>query len=135
MKTGRRFALNLLAPAPLAASILTLISFAERPSWQSLAFVLYATPFAYVFALLPSVAHALWLQNRYRAGVSPRSARAVGFSTLTGTIAGLTIALFFMLTSGGNRGDSLMFIPLGAATGALNGLLQFLIRETPAAPR
>lgn len=134
MKTGRRFALNLLAPAPLAAGILTLIFFAENPSWQSLAFVLYATPFAYVFALLPSVAHALWLHNRYRAGVPPRSARAIGFSSLTGTIAGLGIGLFFMLSSGGIAGGLLLMIPLGTATGALNGALQFLIREQPVSP-
>lgn len=135
MKNGRRFTLNLLAPSPLAASILTVFFFAENPSWQSLAFVLYATPFAYVFALLPSAAHAVWLDRRYRAGVAPRSASAIGYSSLTGTIAGLIIGLFFMITSGGDHGGLLMFIPLGAATGALNGLLQFLIRETPAAPR
>jgi hypothetical protein len=135
MKTGRRFALNLLAPAPLAASILTLFFIAENPSWQSLAFVLYATPVAYVFALLPSLAHALWLQNRYRAGMVPRSARAVGYSSLTGTIAGLSIGLFFMLTSGGDAGGGLlMMIPLGTATGALNGMLQFLIREQAVSP-
>lgn len=85
-----------------------------------------------MFALLPSVAHALWLQNRYRAGVAPRSALAIGYSILTGTIAGLTIGLFFMVTSGGDAGGLLMMIPLGAATGALNGVLQFLIREQPA---
>lgn len=129
MKLKRRFALNLLAPAPLAASLLTLVFFLENPSWESLAFVIYATLFAYVFAILPSVAHALWMRSRYLAGLAPRSARAVAWSTMSGTLAGLAIGLFFVVVTEGDPGGLMMFVPLGTATGAFNGLLHFLIRE------
>ncbi len=129
MKLRLRFVLNLLAPAPLAATLLALLMLAENPSWEALGFALYATLFAYVFAILPSLAHALWLQRRYATGLAPRSARAVGLSTLSGTAAGLAIGLFFVIVSHGDPGGLLMFVPLGAAVGALNGLLQFIIRE------
>ncbi len=129
MKLKRRFVLNLLAPAPLAATVLTLFFLAENPSWESLAFVAYATLFAYVFAILPSLAHALWLQRLYSAGLSPRSVRAVGFSTLSGTLAGLAIGLFFAAMTKGDPGGLMMFIPLGTVTGVLNGFLHFLVRE------
>lgn len=129
MKLKRRFALNLLAPAPLAALSLTIVFFAKEPSWPALGFLAYATLFAYVFAILPSLVHALVLDACYRAGLAPRSLRAVLFSTFTGAIAGLAIGLFFAATSGGDPGGLLMFIPLGAATGTLNGLLQFLVRD------
>lgn len=129
MKLGRRFALNLLAPSPLAATLLAFFSYTERPSWSSLGFALIVIPFAYGFAILPSLAHALWLHRRYATGLAPRSAHATGLSTLSGTAAGLAIGLYFFVVSHGDPGGLLMFIPLGAATGTLNGLLQFLVRD------
>lgn len=129
MKLRRRFALNLLAPAPLAVLILTGVYLVKEPSWQLLGFAAYATLFAYVFAILPSLVHALVLDAGYKASLRPRSLRALLLSTFNGSVAGLAIGLFFTMLSHGDPGGLLMFIPLGAATGALNGLLQFLIRE------
>ena len=137
MKLKRRFLLNLLGPAPIAAALLIFTfavlengRFVEAVRWLPI-YVL----FGYLYAILPSAAHAWWLHRRYRAGLSPRSQRAVGLSAASGFCAGLAIALLFAVPNIGNIGSALLFIPLGAATGALNGLLQFLIRETPAAPR
>lgn len=137
MKLKRRFILNLLGPAPIAAALLvfTFASFENDRFVEAVRWLPFYVLFGYLYAILPSAAHAWWLHRRYRAGLNPRSRRAVGLSAASGLCAGLVITLFFAVPNNGNVGSALLFIPLGAATGALNGLLQFLIRETPAAPR
>lgn len=129
MKLGLRFALNLLAPTPIAATILlSTASLLEKgESTGALSWFPIYVLFGYLYAILPSLAHAWWLHRRYRAGLDPRSRRSVTLSTASGLCAGLIIGCMF-----GSLGGLLMFIALGAATGALNGLLHFLIRAKPA---
>lgn len=126
MKLRRRFALNLLAPSPLAATLLicTFSILEKRPLTEALRWLPIFILFGYIYAILPSLAHAWWLHRNYHRGLDPRSCRAIGFSSASGFCAGFVIGLIT-----GNAGAVLMFILLGATTGAINGLLQFLIRE------
>lgn len=130
MKHAGRFILNILTPTPLAA-LLLVVFFAVQKNTPPLsklpAAFLGLTLMGYIFAILPSLAHAWWLHRRYRAGLDPRSLRAAGISTVSGALAGLAIGLVFAFDHHDPSGPLRMFVPLGAAAGALNGLLHFLI--------
>ncbi len=131
MKLVLRFVLNLLSPAPIAATLLlTAAAILENGHFtESLRWLPIYVFFGYLYALLPSAAHAWWLHRRYRAGLDPRSGRAIALSTVSGFCAGLAVGLFLAAMANGNPGGLLIFVPLGAATGALNGLLHRLVQH------
>lgn len=133
MKHKIRFAINLLAPAPIASVLffggITLVALIHgEASTNDLQWFVAVIIAAYLFAGAPSLAHAWWLHRRYKRGVQPRSAHALRLSTISGLAAGCAIGGVFAI-GGKTPAFFFIFAALGAATGALNGLLQFLIRE------
>lgn len=121
-----RFALNLLAPAPVASALLAIVLAIMEGASEILLTTLLITLYAYIFAGLPSIAHACYLHARYTSGLPPHSKHAVWLSTASGTLAGFVLGV---IGGAASANWVLIFsaIALGAATGAINGLLQFLI--------
>jgi hypothetical protein len=78
--------------------------------------------FAYFYAVLPSLACALWMERRYARGLSPASGRALVASGLCGAFSGTFIAGLFSLRSALER-DTWGFVLILAAGGAIVGLI------------
>lgn len=144
MKYPARFVLNLLAPVPVAvllylsvAAIWTLVvgnaDTEFEGTGQQLRWLAVFLIFGYLFAGLPSLAHALFMERRYRRGLDPRSRQALRVSTLSGLCAGFVIGGLFAL-SAGHIGPLLTFVSLGAAAGALTALLHQLFPAKTQAP-
>lgn len=73
MRLKTRFAINLLAPAPIASvllsagvTVVTLIN--GEASADDLQWLVVIITAAYLFAGAPSLAHAWWLHRRYKHG-------------------------------------------------------------------
>ena len=128
MKRWKRIGMNLLLPPLVAATLFSavglVISFGQRPIdfsnlGQSVLLVLF---FAYFYAVLPSLACAIWMERMYAGGVSPASGRALVASGLCGTVSGTLIAFLISLHSTLER-DTWTFIFILAAGGAIIGLV------------
>lgn len=129
MNTRARFALDLLGPPFIASVLFTLILAIDQRNVAAINLLPFIVPFGYAFAILPSLAHALWMRHRYRRGLDPRSPRAAGIMALTGLGAGAAIAPLFLNLQG--AGAFLIFLPLGAVTGAVNALLHRMVPRAP----
>jgi RsiW-degrading membrane proteinase PrsW (M82 family) len=126
MKKFRRIALNILLPPALAVALLigaiSLVAL-EMPDWRlGTAALLYA----YVFASIPSVTHALTMEFFYRHGLHPKEKKAVVISTLSGAVSGVLVivcaALVFRAFS--DLASAFFIYPtLGAATGAVTAIV------------
>lgn len=129
------FLLNLFVPPPIAASLIGIGASVNTLSFAPFALLPMMIAVAYLYAGLPSLAHALILQRCYRQGHAPNGKRALTVSTLNGLLAGTAIYLFFVCIGGiAETLALLLFLPLGAATGALNALLHRIPYSYPAAP-
>ena len=125
MRPRLRFAIDFLSPTPIAALLFTVgVAITERAPEAVVAFP-FVVLLGYVYAILPSLAHALWMRRCYRRGMEPRSLRAAGIMTLSGLLAGSAIGGHIFFAGAGSF--ALLFPPLGAATGALNALLHRLV--------
>lgn len=136
MQYKGRFALNLLAPAPIAATLIAIGACVNTASLDPLALLPLMVLVGYLYAGLPSLAHALILQRHcYRRGDDPRRKRALTVSTLNGLLAGTAIYFFFVCIGGfAETLGMLLFPPLGAVTGALNALLHRIPCRIPRRP-
>ena len=115
---------NLLLP-PGVATLLLYIPAALlgplTPRWQEVAVVML---YAYGFAAVPSIAHALLMERCYRRGLLPSQGRAVIISSASGLLAGTLLAVIFLVGSSFSALSRLWPYPLlGAVTGAVVGLL------------
>jgi len=135
MKTlsrGPRIALELLAPPPLGAVTLFVAS-GIRSAWNtglenspwkwdphflaSAAVVLF---FAYLMAGIQSILYRIVLEWQFSRGLSPRSWRAVGLSTLLGFASGALIAMV-------SSHDITEMIRMGFTDGGLGAFVGFTL--------
>lgn len=130
MNTRARFALDLLGPPFIASVLFTLGLAVAARTLESLAAFPAVLISGYAYAIVPGLAHALWMRSRYRAGLDPRSNRTVGIMILTGLGAGAAIAGLFLIVGAGFH-PFLIFLPLGAATGVFNALLHRMVPRAP----
>lgn len=132
MRRPARILLELLAPAAIASLLLAAGWATAELDAEPLRALPFLLAFAYAFAAIPSLLFTLAMEVAFSRGLDPSSGRAVRFAALLGLLGGAAIALAF-----GPRGalqNLALFSALGAATGALVGLLVRARSTRPPAP-
>ena len=131
MSALARFCLNLFAPAPIASLLFAFGFCIAGETFEPLLGLPIFLLVAYLYAGIPSLAHACILHVAYRRGVDPKSAGALALSTLNGLLAGTAIVLFIAIATGDNAVGALwcIMLAMGAVTGALNALLHRVPRR------
>lgn len=134
MQRPARVALNILLPPLLAAgcflAFMGMIALGESNSPNrdatdvlrgagQLGFMVFLV--AYMVAGLPSLLHAVIMEIAYRK-FPPEGWASVGISALSGTLAGILVATFFLSGKAPSARVSLVFVLLGFFVGFLLGI-------------
>ncbi len=144
MKSWKRFAMNLLLPAPVAATLIGAYGLAVSIGHGGLRAVnlvqgaLLVIVYAYFLAFVPSLLGALWMERLHRRGHSAPSARALVHSGLWGVLSGAAIAAYFLRPLPRDRAGLLalsVLVALGAATGLIVGGLVGMAEKRAVARR
>ena len=131
MPSPSRFCLNLFAPGAIASLLFAFGFCIAGETFEPLLGLPIFLLVAYLYAGIPSLAHACILHVAYRRGVDPKSTGALALSTLNGLLAGTAIVLFIAITTGDNAVGALwcIMLAMGAVTGAINALLHRVPRR------